>query len=128
MIHKTAIIDTKAKISSTVEIGPYTVIGPDVEISDHAIIQSHVNITGHTIIGKNNKISPFASIGNRPQDMKYNGERTKLLIGDNNTIREYVTINPGTVQGGGITKIGNNNLIMINAHIAHDCLIGNNSK
>jgi UDP-N-acetylglucosamine acyltransferase len=126
MIHKTAIIDTKAKISSTVEIGPYTVIGPDVEISDHAIIQSHVNITGHTIIGKNNKIFPFASIGNSPQDMKYNGERTKLLIGDNNTIREYVTINPGTVQGGGITKIGNNNLIMINAHIAHDCLIGNN--
>ena len=126
MIHKTAIIDSKAKISSTVEIGPYTVIGPDVEISDHAIIQSHVNITGHTIIGKNNKISPFASIGNRPQDMKYNGERTKLLIGDNNTFREYVTINPGTVQGGGITKIGNNNLIMINAHIAHDCLIGNN--
>tara|TARA_B100000767_G_scaffold121805_1_gene116068 strand:- start:1683 stop:2465 length:783 start_codon:yes stop_codon:yes gene_type:complete len=126
MIHKTAIIDSKAKISSTVEIGPYTVIGPDVEISDHAIIQSHVNITGHTIIGKNNKIFPFASIGNRPQDMKYNGERTKLLIGDNNTFREYVTINPGTVQGGGITKIGNNNLIMINAHIAHDCLIGNN--
>ena len=126
MIHKTAIIDSKAKICSTVEIGPYTVIGPDVEISDHAIIQSHVNITGHTIIGKNNKIFPFASIGNRPQDMKYNGERTKLLIGDNNTIREYVTINPGTVQGGGITKIGNNNLIMINAHIAHDCLIGNN--
>ncbi len=126
MIHKTAIIDSKAKISSTVEIGPYTVIGPDVEIGDHAIIQSHVNITGHTIIGKNNKIFPFASIGNRPQDMKYNGERTKLLIGDNNTFREYVTINPGTVQGGGITKIGNNNLIMINAHIAHDCLIGNN--
>ena len=126
MIHKTAIIDSKAKISSTVEIGPYTVIGPDVEISDHAIIQSHVNITGHTIIGKNNKIFPFASIGNSPQDMKYNGERTKLLIGDNNTFREYVTINPGTVQGGGITKIGNNNLIMINAHIAHDCLIGNN--
>jgi len=126
MIHKTAIIDPKAKISSTVEIGPYSIIGPDVEISDHVIIQSHVNITGHTTIGKNNKIFPFASIGNDPQDMKYNGEKTKLLVGDNNTIREYVTINPGTVQGGGITKIGNNNLIMINAHIAHDCLIGNN--
>ena len=126
MIHKTAIIDPKAKISSTVEIGPYSIIGPDVEIGDHVIIQSHVNITGHTTIGKNNKIFPFASIGNDPQDMKYNGEKTKLLVGDNNTIREYVTINPGTVQGGGITKIGNNNLIMINAHIAHDCLIGNN--
>ena len=126
MIHKTAIIDTKAKISSTVEIGPYSIIGPNVEIGDHAIIQSHVNIIGHTIIGNNNKIYPFASIGSDPQDMKYKSEKTKLLIGDNNIIREYVTINPGTVQGGGITKIGDNNLIMISAHIAHDCIVGNN--
>jgi len=126
MIHKTALVDSNAKISKDVSIGPYSIIGPNVEIGEGTVIQSHVNITGHTIIGKNNKIFPFASIGNRPQDMKYNGERTKLLIGDNNTFREYVTINPGTVQGGGITKIGNNNLIMINAHIAHDCLIGNN--
>ena len=126
MIHKTAIIDTKAKISSTVEIGPYSVIGPNVEIGDYSIVQSHVNITGHTLIGKNNKIYPFASIGSDPQDMKYNGEVTKLLIGDSNSIREYVTINPGTVQGGGITQVGNNNLIMISAHIAHDCVIGNN--
>ena len=127
MIDKTAIIDTKAKISPTAEIGPYTIIGPNVEIGDRAIIQSHVNITGYTSIGKNNKIYPFASIGSDPQDIKYNGEITKLLIGDNNTIREYVTINPGTVQGGGITKVGNNNLIMISAHIAHDCIIGNNT-
>ena len=126
MIHKTAIIDPKAKISSTVMIGPYTVIGPNVQIYDDAVIQSHVNITGHTIIGKNNKIYPFASIGNEPQDMKYQGEETKLTIGDNNTIREYVTINPGTIQGGGLTKVGNNNLIMISAHIAHDCMIGSN--
>ena len=126
MIHKTATIDTKARISSTVEIGPYSVIGPNVEIGDYSIIQSHVNITGHTLIGKNNKIYPFASIGSDPQDMKYNGEVTKLLIGDSNSIREYVTINPGTVQGGGITQVGNNNLIMISAHIAHDCVIGNN--
>ena len=126
MIHKTAIIDPKAKISSTVMIGPYTVIGPNVQIYDDAVIQSHVNITGHTIIGKNNKIYPFASIGNQPQDMKYQGEETKLTIGDNNTIREYVTINPGTIQGGGLTKVGNNNLIMISAHIAHDCMIGSN--
>ena len=126
MIHKTAIVDTKAKISSNIEVGPYTIIGPNVEIGDHVTIQSHVNITGHTIIGKNNKIYPFASIGNIPQDMKYKDEKTKLVVGDNNTIREYVTINPGTVQGGGITKVGNNNLIMISAHIAHDCLIGNN--
>ena len=126
MIHKTAIIDPNAKISSTVEIGPYSVIGPNVIINDNVIIQAHVNITGHTTIGKNNKIYSFASIGSDPQDMKYSGEQTKLLIGDNNTIREYVTINTGTVQGGGITKVGNNNLIMINAHIAHDCIIGNN--
>jgi UDP-N-acetylglucosamine acyltransferase len=127
MIHKTAIIDNNAKISPTAEIGPYTIIGPNVEISEHTIIQSHVNITGYTSIGKNNKIYPFASIGSDPQDMKYCGEKTKLTIGDNNTIREYVTINPGTVQGCGITKIGNSNLIMISAHIAHDCIIGNNN-
>ena len=126
MIHKTAIIDSKAKISSTVEIGPYSIIGPNVEIADNTIIQSHVNITGYTSIGKNNKIYPFASIGSSPQDMKYNEEKTNLLIGDDNTIREYVTINPGTVQGSGITKVANNNLIMISAHIAHDCIIGNN--
>ena len=126
MIHKTAIIDTKAKIFSSAEIGPYSIIGPNVEIGDHSVIQSHVIITGHTSIGKNNKIYSFASIGSDPQDMKYAGEKTKLSIGDNNTIREYVTINPGTFQGGGITQVGNNNLIMISAHIAHDCIIGNN--
>ena len=126
MIHRTAIIDTKAKIASTVNVGPYSVIGPNVEIGDNVMIQSHVNITGHTIIGKNNNIYPFASIGNDPQDMKYKGEKTELIIGDNNTIREYSTINPGTIQGGGITRLGNNNLIMISAHIAHDCIVGNN--
>ena len=126
MIHKTAIISSKAKISSTVEIGPYTVIGPNVEIKERTTIESHVNITGYTIVGKDNKIYPFASIGNNPQDMKYKGEKTELKIGDNNTIREYVTINPGTIQGGGITKVGDNNLIKISAHIAHDCIIGNN--
>tara|TARA_B100000780_G_scaffold258050_1_gene208205 strand:- start:586 stop:1368 length:783 start_codon:yes stop_codon:yes gene_type:complete len=126
VIHKTAIIDPKAKIASTVDIGPYTVIGPNVEIDDNTVIQSHVSIVGHTIIGKNNKIYPFASIGNDPQDMKYKGEKTKLLIGDNNIIREYSTINPGTTQGGGITRVGSNNLIMISAHIAHDCIVGSN--
>ena len=126
MIHKTAIIDPKAKISSSVEIGPYTVVGPNVEIDDHVSIQSHVNIVGYTKIGKENIIYPFASIGNDPQDMKYKGEKTKLIIEDKNVIREYTTINPGTVQGGGVTKIGSNNLIMISAHIAHDCIIGNN--
>ena len=126
MIHKTAIIDSSAKISSSVDIGPYAVIGSNVEINENVIIHSHVNITGHTTIGRNNKIYPFVSIGSDPQDMKYKGEKTKLFIGENNTIREYVTINPGTTQGGGVTKVGNNNLIMISAHIAHDCVIGNN--
>jgi UDP-N-acetylglucosamine acyltransferase len=126
MIHKTAIIDIQSKISSTAKIGPYSVIGPNVEIGEDVVIQSHVNITGHTVIGKNNNIYPFASIGSDPQDMKYKGEKTELIIGDNNTIREYSTINPGTMQGGGVTKLGNNNLIMIGAHIAHDCIIGNN--
>ena len=126
MIHKSAIIDSNSKISSNVQIGPFTVIGPNVEIGDGTIIQSHVNITGHTAIGKNNKIFPFASIGNIPQDLKYNGEETKLIIGDGNTIRENTTINTGTVGGGGLTKIGNNSLLMIGVHIAHDCLIGNN--
>jgi|TARA_B100000787_G_scaffold119253_1_gene89460 UDP-N-acetylglucosamine acyltransferase len=126
MIHKTAIIDSKAKISSNVEIGPYTVIGPHVVIEEGTVIQSHVNIMGHTFIGKENKFYPFSSIGNDPQDIKYKGEETKLTIADNNIFREYVTINPGTKQGGGITKVGSNNLIMISAHIAHDCTIGNN--
>ena len=126
MIHKTAIIDAKSKISSSVKIGPYTIIGPNVEIGDNVIIESHVNITGHTMIGKNNNIYPFASIGNDPQDIKYKGEKTELIIGENNTIREYSTINPGTIQGGGKTKVGNNNLLMISSHIAHDCIIGNN--
>ena len=126
MIHKTAIIDSKAKISTNVEIGPYATIGPNVEIGENTLIQSHVNITGNTTIGKGNKLYSFASIGSDPQDLKYKGEETTLIIGDNNTIREHVTINTGTVQGGGVTKIGNNNLIMIGAHIAHDCIIGDN--
>jgi len=126
MIHKTAIINSKAKISSSVEIGPYTVIGPDVEIDDDVIIHSHVNITGNTKIGKKNLFYPMSSIGSYPQDLKYKGEKTSLKIGDGNTIREHVTINTGTIQDEGITKIGNNNLIMIGAHIAHDCTVGNN--
>ena len=126
MIHKTAIIHSNAKISKNVKIGPYTVIGSNVEIGEETEIQSHVNIKGNTIIGKNNKIYPFTSIGNHPQDLKFQGEETKLEIGDNNKIREYVTINPGTNGGGGITKVGNNCLFMVSAHIAHDCFVGNN--
>ncbi len=126
MIHKTAIVDANAKISKNVKIGPYTVIGPKVEIDEETEIKSHVNISGNTKIGKNNKIYPFASIGNDPQDLKFQGEETKLKIGDNNKIREYVTINPGTKGGGGLTKVGNNCLFMVSAHIAHDCFVGDN--
>ena len=126
MIHNTSIIDPKAKISSGVSIGGFTVIGPKVEIGENTIIQSHVSIIGSTKVGKNNKIYPFASIGNDPQDLKFDGEVTKLEIGDNNKIREYVTINPGTKGGGGLTKIGNNCLFMVSSHIAHDCLVEDN--
>jgi UDP-N-acetylglucosamine acyltransferase len=125
-MNKNSAIDNKSIISASAKIGPYCVIGPNVEIGDNVIIHSHVNITGYTKIGSGNEIYPFASIGNAPQDLKYNGEDTKLIIGNNNTIREYVTINPGTKGGGGLTKIGNNCLLMISSHIAHDCIIGNN--
>jgi len=126
MIHKTAIINSKAKISSSVKIGPYTVIGPNVVIGEDVIIHSHVNISGNTKIGDGTIIFPFASIGNVPQDLKYKGEDTKLEIGKNNKIREYVTISPGTEGGGSLTKIGDNCLFMISSHIAHDCNVGNN--
>ena len=126
MIHKTAIVDTKAKISSKVSIGAYSVIGSGVEIEENTTIDSHVSIIGNTKIGKNNKIYPFASIGNDPQDLKFDGEQTKLEIGNNNRIREYVTINPGTKGGGGLTKVGNNCLFMVSSHIAHDCYVGDN--
>ena len=126
MIHKTAVIDSNAKIATSVEIGPYTVIGGNVEIGENSIIHSHVSIVGNTIIGKNNKIYPFASIGNDPQDLKYNKEETKLTIGDNNRIREYVSINPGTKGGGGETILGNNCLLMVSSHVAHDCILENN--
>ena len=105
MIHKTAIIDSKARVGNNVKIGPYSIVGPNVEIGDDTIIHSHVNITGNTKIGKKNEIYPFCSIGTPPQDLKYKGEINSLIIGDNNKLREYVNINPGTEQGGSITKI-----------------------
>ena len=126
MIHNTAIIDKRAKISSNVNIGPYSIIGPDVEIEENTIIHSHVNLEGNTKIGKNNQIFPFSSIGTPPQDLKYKGEKNKLIIGDNNRFREYVNINPGTEKGGGLTRIGDNNLFMVYCHVAHDCNISSN--
>ena len=126
MIHKTAIIDSNAKISDNVNIGAYSVIGPNVQIGEGSIIHPQVNISGNTTIGKETIIYPFASIGNDPQDLKYNGEETALIIGNNNKIREYVTINPGTIGGGGKTIIGDNCLFMVSSHVAHDCIVGNN--
>ena len=126
MIHKTAIIPETSKIADNVEIGPYSVIGPNVKIENNTKIHSHVNIVGNTSIGSGNEIFPFASIGTDPQDLKYEGEENFIIIGNNNKIREYSNINPGTKGGRGITKIGNNNLFMVYSHIAHDCNVGNN--
>ena len=126
MIHKTAVIDSKALIGNNVKIGPYSIVGPNVEIGSDTIVHTHVNITGNTKIGKKNEIYPFCSIGTPPQDLKYKGEKNSLIIGDNNKFREYVNINPGTEQGGSTTKIGNNNLFMVYCHIAHDCMIDDN--
>ena len=126
MIHSSSIIDKKAKIHKNVKIGPFCYIGPNVEILDEVELISNVHIEGNTKIGSNTKIFPFASIGSDPQDLKFRGEKNRLEIGERNIIREYVTINPGTEGGGGITKIGNNCLLMISSHIAHDCIVGNN--
>lgn len=125
-IHKTAIINPGAKIGKNVAIGPYSVIGENVEIGDDTVIGPHVVIDGWTKIGKNNQIFHGASVGLPPQDLKYKGEKTYLFIGDNNIIRENVTIHRGTEEGGGETWIGNNNLIMAYCHVAHDCQLGSN--
>ena len=126
MIHSSSVIDKKAKISSTAKIGPFCYIGPDVELSDNVELISNVHIEGNTKIGKGTKIFPFASIGTQPQDLKFKNEKNSLSIGEQNIIREYVTINPGTEGGGSKTEIGSNCLFMISSHIAHDCKIGNN--
>jgi len=125
MIHSSSVIDKKANIGKNVKIGPFCYIGPKVKISDGVELISNVHIEGDTKIGKSTKIFPFASIGTQPQDLKYKGESNSLEIGENNTIREYVTINPGTGGGGGKTVVGNNCLFMISSHVAHDCCIGN---
>ncbi|MEC7860350.1 MAG: acyl-ACP--UDP-N-acetylglucosamine O-acyltransferase [Pseudomonadota bacterium] len=127
MIHDTAIISDLAIIGSDVSVGAYSVIGGEVEIRDGTIIDNHVVINGSTIIGRNNHIYSYSAIGGDPQDKKYNDEPTSLIIGDNNTIREYCTINRGTIQDKGKTIIGNNNWIMAYVHIAHDCVVGNNT-
>jgi len=127
MIHSTAIISDSAKIAEGVEIGPFCVIGDDVEIDSGTRVDSHVVINGPTKIGKDNHIYQFASVGDDPQDKKYADEPTGLVIGERNTIREYCTISRGTIQGIGETIIGDDNWIMAYCHIAHDCVVGNNT-
>ncbi len=127
MIHATAIIDASAEIADDVEIGAYSIIGPDVVIGEGCVIAPHVVIQGPTVLGKRNQVFSFASLGAAPQDKKYRNEPTRLLIGDDNTIRENVTLNRGTVQDRGDTIIGDRNWIMAGVHIAHDCVVGNDT-
>lgn len=125
MIHPTAIIDPDARVGNRVSVGPYSIIGAGVEIGDECIIGPHVVIEGPTSIGQRNRFYQFGSIGADPQDKKFHGESARLEIGDDNTFREFVTINRGTADGGGVTRIGNGNWLMAYVHIAHDCVVGN---
>jgi UDP-N-acetylglucosamine acyltransferase len=127
MIHATAIVDADAKIADDVEIGPYSVIGAGVEVGAGTVIGPHVVVMGPTHLGRENRIYQFASVGEAPQDKKYGGEPTRLEIGDRNVIREYVTLNRGTVEGNGETRIGSDNLFMAYSHVAHDCVVGNHT-
>ena len=124
MIHPSATVSDKARIGKDVKIGPYCVVDEHVSLGDGCELISHVVISGHTTIGSNNRFFPFACISHEPQDLKFHGEPSEIVIGDNNTIRESVTINPGTEGGGMLTRIGNGNLLMAYAHVAHDCLVG----
>ena len=123
-VHPTAIIDPLAKIHPSCKIGPYCVIGPQVQLGEGCHLVSHVTMEGPSKIGADNGFFPFSSIGLAPQDITYAGEPTQLEIGDHNQIREFVTINRGTVKGGGVTRVGNHNLIMAYTHVAHDCVVG----
>lgn len=123
-IHETAVIDAKAELATDVEVGPYSIVGAGVKIGKGTRIASHAVVEGRTTLGEGNVIFQFASIGSVPQDLKYKGEASELIIGDGNTIREFVSLNPGTQGGGMVTRVGNHNLLMMYCHIAHDCLLG----
>ena len=127
LIHATALVDAKAELAEDVSIGPYAVIGPFVRIGAGSSIGAHCVVEGHTTLGRDNRIFQFACIGAAPQDKKYAGEPTQLVLGDGNTVREFVTLNTGTVQGGGITTLGDDNWIMAYVHVAHDCCIGSHT-
>ena len=126
-IHSTAIIDASAKVPESCKVGPYCVIGANVELGENCELMSHVVIQGPTKIGDNNRFFPFAAVGTEPQDISYKGEPTRLEIGNNNVIHEYVTINRGTMKGGGVTRVGNHILIMAYSHIGHDCQVGDHA-
>jgi UDP-N-acetylglucosamine acyltransferase len=123
-IHPTAIVDGRAELDASVEVGPFSVIGPHVRVGAGTVIGPHVVIEGRTTLGRDNHVFQFAALGAAPQDLKYAGEDTELVIGDGNRIREFTTLHIGTAGGGGVTRVGNGNLIMANAHVAHDCQIG----
>lgn len=124
MIHPTAIVDATARVPNSCSVGAYSIVGPDVELGENCELMSHVVIHGPAKIGANNRFFPFCAIGTEPQDVTYKGEKTRVEIGDHNVIREYVTLNRGTVKGGGVTKVGSNTLIMAYSHIGHDSVIG----
>ncbi len=123
-IHETAIVGEGARLGENVVVGAYSCIGPDVKLGDGVEVDSHVVVDGATLVGRGCRVFPFASIGRQPQDLKYRGEPSRLEIGENNTIREYVTMNPGTEGGGMVTRVGNGCTFMVGAHVAHDCIIG----
>ncbi len=125
MIDARAVVADGAQLADDVEVGPYAIIGPQVEIGAGSVIEAHALVTGHTRLGRKNHVFPFAALGQMPQDLKYRGEDTRLEIGDENSFREFCTVHTGTVQGGGITRIGSHNLIMNYVHVAHDCQLGN---
>jgi len=124
MIHSTAIVDPTATVHESVVVGPYCVVGPGVSVGEGTVLHAHVVVQADTIIGRENEIFPFAVVGGDPQDKKYRGERATCVIGDRNRIREHVTIHRGTANGGGVTRIGDDNLLMVAVHIAHDCDVG----
>ncbi len=126
-VHETALVDPSAELDPDAEVGPYCIIGSQVKIGKGTRIKSHVVIEGNTVLGEGNLIFQFATVGSIPQDLKYKGEKSRLIIGNHNTIREFVSINPGTAGGGMVTRVGDHNLLMMYCHIAHDCILGNHN-
>lgn len=124
-VHPTAIIHPTARLADSVRIGPYCIVGPDVELAEECVLEAHVAIVSRTTLGRGNRLHSFCVVGDDPQDLKFRGEPTSLRIGDHNVLREHVTIHRGTGNGGGVTRIGSNNLLMVGSHVAHDCVLGN---